>query len=370
MNLLIDTQVVRYDLGGGLRYINGMLPSIVKLNNKFKIYLIGNNGVLELLKIDSKKISLIEPGINTTYPLKRLLYSFKLNQDLDNKFQNNTIYWLPFNYGLPFKMKNITTIVTLHDLGRFQYPEFYPFFRRQFKKRGVAQAVKNANAIICVSKFTKQQLYFYFNKQIRNKPIYTIYEGCSVIDERSFLMHDVLKKRERYMLFVKVGGKNKNIEFLLQCFCRFKDKYTYKGKLYIVGSIEKKRKEQLFKIIRGSGFENAIRFLGFVKDEELPLLYKNCDLFLFPSYYEGFGLPPVEASYYGAKVCASDAAAVEEVSKDFAFLANPFNVDNFTIAMKKALDSKDRKTVDTEKYNWDNAARHFLGICEKIFKNK
>ena len=166
MNLLIDTQVVRYDLGGGLRYIHGMLPSILELNNKFKIYVIGNEGVLELLKIDSKKISLIEPGINTRYPLKRLLYSFKLNRDLDNRFQNNTIYWLPFNYGLPFKLKNIKTVVTIHDLIIFQYPECWPFIRRQFKKRGVAQAVKNADVIICVSKFIKQQVYLYFNKHV------------------------------------------------------------------------------------------------------------------------------------------------------------------------------------------------------------
>ena len=365
MNLIIDAQVVSHDLGGGLRYINGMLQSILKLNNIFNIYIVGHKSVLDFLNIDRNKISLIEPAIDTRHPLKRLIYSYRLNRDLDKRFQHDSIYWLPINYGLPFKMKNIKTILTIHDLNWFQCPEISPFINRQFKKKGVAQAIKNTDVIISISNFTKQQVYLYFKKLILDKPFYVLYEGCTIIDENSFLRHPVLEKRERYILGVKVAGKNKNIEFLLQCFNKFKNEKSYEGKLYLVGWIGKERKEKLLQSIKGTTIENDVEFLGFVKDEELPLFYKNCDLFLFPSYYEGFGLPTIEASNYGAKVCASDATAVEEISKEFAFLASPFDVKSFTMTMKEAFESEDGRRVDKEKYNWDNSAKIFLDICEK-----
>lgn len=251
--------------GGGLRYMNGMLQSILKFNKKFNISVVGHESVLDFLNIDRKNISLIEPAVDTRHPLKRLLYSYRLNSDLDKKFQNDTLYWLPINYGLPFKMKNIKTILTIHDLNWFQCPEISPFIRRQFKKKGVTQAIKNSDVIISISNFTKQQVYLYFNKLIRNKPFYVLYEGCTIIDERSFLRHPVLEKREKYMLGVKVAGKNKNIEFLLQCFNRFKGTYSYEGKLYLVGWIGKERKERLLQSIKGTTIENDVEFLDSLK---------------------------------------------------------------------------------------------------------
>lgn len=368
MNLIIDVQVLFRNLGGGLRYVNGMLQSILKINNKFSISLVGHRSVLDLLNIDRAKISLIEPAIDTRHPFKRWVYSYRLNRELDKTYAYDSVYWLPINYGLPYKLKNIKTILTIHDLNWFQCPEISPFIRRQFKKKGVTQAIKNSDIIVSISNFTKQQVYLYFKNYIREKPIHIIYEGCTTIDESSYLKHPALEKQEHYILGVKIAGKNKNIEFLLSCFDRFKNETSYNGKLYLVGWVTEARKKRLLQGIKGTAIEDDVKFLGFVKDEELPLLYRNCDMFLFPSYYEGFGLPTIEASSYGAKVCASDATAVEEISKDFAYLGSPFETKSYTQAMKDALNSNIEKRVDKAKYNWDNAAGLFLDICEKALR--
>ncbi|MBN1912291.1 MAG: glycosyltransferase family 4 protein [Pirellulales bacterium] len=229
--------------------------------------------------------------------------------------------------------------------------------------------MKCADAIVCISDFTKQQLYLLFKDGITNKKVCRIYLGGKDISLDRERAHPILQEGESFLLFVGVGGKNKNLPFLVACFDRLRREYAYLGKLYIVG--QSGQDKDLIRAIGDLRLEQHVRQLGFVDDAELPSLYRACDAFVFPSYYEGFGLPALEASRYGARVCASDAASLGEIAPLCnAHCANPFDEYEFTQAMHETVNSARPPELEAECFNWENAAHQLLEICNALFVSK
>jgi glycosyltransferase involved in cell wall biosynthesis len=296
------------------------------------------------------------------------LYQHRVALKIQKKFPKNAIYWFPFNTGLHFRMKGIKPVVTIHDLLVYQYPKFVKLPNRIYRHWALRRAVLLSEAIICVSKTIQYEVYMRFNKLIRDKPITTIYEGCLSIAESNYREHPILSQNQPFLLFVGVGRKNKNLLFLCKCYNKLVKSKKYGGHLYIAGKIPGGLKESLKAYLQTEGIQKKVKFLGHVASEELPLLYKKCDAFVFPSIYEGFGLPIVEASYYGARVVTSNGGACAEVGDGFAFLANPFDSEEFSKTIIQAIYSRAIKRVDIDKYSWDRAARRMMGFFESLIK--
>lgn len=367
MNLIIDIQGLA-NAGGTLTFMRGMLKSIIKHNEKWKIYLVCYNNVPDLLGIENSAFELIDIPIDTRNAYVRSLYRNRINSQIQKRFPKNSIYWFPVNTGLHFRMKGIKTVVTIHDLLAYQYPSFLKLPNRLYRRWALRCAVNYSDALVCVSKTIQYEVYLRFSNLIRDKPIMTIYEGCQSIPESTYREHPMLSYNNRFLLFVGVGRKVKNLMFLCRCFYKMISERGYEGHLYMAGHIPADLKRNLNYYLQAQGIQNKVTFLGFVADEELPLLYKNCDAFVFPSIYEGFGLPIVEASYYGARVVTSNGGACAEVGEGYAFLANPFNTNDFTNMISHAISMNSVKQADMNKFSWDRAAVQLLQLFDSLIK--
>ncbi|MBT5492769.1 glycosyltransferase family 4 protein [bacterium] len=362
MNLIIDVQMIDVNSGGALTYIKNMLFHIFKnKENNITIYLIANKKNIDALDIRTQNIfKIIKPKINTSSALNRFIYSYFLIKFIDITFNKDDILWMPFNTGLNLRTKKVKSILTVHDFLVFDYPNCVPLFNRIFRKFSLTKSIKNANIIITVSNYTKQQLYVHCNHLINNKTVKVIYESA---DTNVWNLDKKInnQNKEKFILFVGVGRKNKNLEFLLESFKILIIKYNYSGFLYIAGGVNAKYKKQLIELSINLSIEKKVKFLGFIADDDLKKFYQSTDTFVFPSYYEGFGLPILEANACGAKVCCSDATSLEEVGDNFTNYFNPFNqeecanVINFTLKDKYISHNK-------EIFSWEKSALEFLNL--------
>jgi glycosyltransferase involved in cell wall biosynthesis len=362
MNLIIFAQFFYPKSGGAYTYLNGILDNLSP--NEYKtVYLVIKKNDLQYLKLKNNDLNVVPilnriPGPRTiSFLLFSIIWHKKLSRLFDKSEKN--ILWNPFNWGCVRKMENFETVTTIHDLHTFTYPTDKGIIKSKINCYLVRYTIKKSDKIIAVSNFTKQELYAHLKDYIRNKPIKVIYESYKTVginkNDKKLHIND-------YLFTVSSYRKQKNLEFLLRVFKNLKENYLYSGDLLIGGNIPKKYKDRLVNDCLKLGIMENVIFLGFIKDRDLYSYYKYCDCFLFPSYYEGFGLPIIEASFYGAKICTSDAASLNEFNTT-EFKANPFDLHGFSEMVIKAMNSN--YTPIYNNYSWQAAANEMLILFKK-----
>jgi glycosyltransferase involved in cell wall biosynthesis len=260
------------------------------------------------------------------------------------------------------------TIITLHDLGFERFPQVYPLKQRLYTRFVYKWAVKHASLIIAISEFTKKELINLY-KADPNK-IEVVYLGY---DENLFYPRDeneinnLLSKykiKRPYLLYVGRLEKKKNIINLIKAFTFFsKDFY-----LLLIGKPGFGYKEiKKFQ----SKFKNIIE-LGYIPYEELPIFYSGATCFIFPSLYEGFGLPILEAMACGCPVVASNSSSIPEIGENAILYFKPENpyeiVKNiFKIIKDEELrkDLKVRGFLRVKNFSWKKTVEKTLEVFKK-----
>lgn len=273
---------------------------------------------------------------------------------------------VPLPYGRPF-------VVTIHDLILLRYPTVRNttrtplFYRLKFfaYRLTIASAVRRARAIITVSHFTEKDILSEY-PSAEGKVLVT-YEGCEIGDGSSGGQEGVAEAASRdilspYFLYVGNAYPHKNLEIFVALARRFPD-----IRFVLVG------KEDFFyrrfaRAVAGSRVRNIV-FAGYRTDPELASLYRGATGYVFPSLYEGFGLPPLEAMRFGTPVIASSRGSLPEVLGDAALYADPEDPDEFADRIGKILsDSELRETLGRKgrlqaaKFRWDDMAKASLAV--------
>ena len=267
-------------------------------------------------------------------------------------------------------------VVTIHDCVHLLFPHEdsskFQNYRSYLKTKRV---VRNAKQVLAVSRSTKEDLINIF--ELPESKISVVHNA---LDERFALTHTLEERKhvlERYQLkdpFVLYSGKirpHKNLHRLIEAFAVLKSEFAenerYKNlKLIIIGDELSKHQYLRLTVIR-SGAQQDVRFFGFVPYPILRVFYQSAELFAFPSLYEGFGLPPLEAMANRTPVLASNTSSLPEVLDDAAVLVNPENVFDIARGMKLIL-SDDvlrqkliQKGLDqVAKFSWKLAAQKVL----------
>lgn len=235
-------------------------------------------------------------------------------------------------------------IATFHDLSFERYPEFYSSQKNfwHFSMDPRRQA-RNADKIIAVSESTKQDLIELYG--IAPEKIKVIYSGLSAKSRRIALPQEqayVSKKYqlpENYILYLGTLEPRKNIVSLLRAFDKLKSSGPLKDsdlKLVIAGA-KGWLYDDIFLSAQRFGSRRDIVFTGFVEDRHKPMLYRMAKLFVYPSFYEGFGFPPLEAMAQGTPVVTSNISSIPEAVENAAVTVNPANSDELCEAMRQAL---------------------------------
>jgi glycosyltransferase involved in cell wall biosynthesis len=244
------------------------------------------------------------------------------------------------------------------------------------------RAMRGASRIFAVSQFTKSEIEKLFG--IPADRIEVVYNA---IDERFLSGHATESDRQvlahRYLVnypFLLYAGRispHKNLVRIIEAFSALKAELEKEGKypdlkLVIIGDELSKHPDLRRTVIRG-GVQNDVRFLGFVPIEVLRIFYDAAKIFVFPSLYEGFGLPPLEAMAHGTPVVTSNTSSLPEVVGKAAVLVNPENVFEIMRALHRVLIDqalreklKQRSYEQAQKFSWEASARKILEVYHDI----
>jgi glycosyltransferase involved in cell wall biosynthesis len=247
-------------------------------------------------------------------------------------------------------------VVTVHDLSFMEYPQFFRPTRRIYQRIFTARSVRAATLIIAVSESTRRDLGARLGVDpARMRVIYPAIEERyrPVLDPTALATfrraHDL---PERFLLYLGNLEPRKNVAGLIEAYARLRAADPEAPPLVVAGG-KGWLYDTLFERVRTLGLERAITFAGYVRDEEQPLWYAAAELFIYPSYYEGFGLPVVEAMACGAPVITSNVSSLPEVAGAVAVQVDPRDSEALAHAMRDLLqDEQTRQRMKQEGPRW------------------
>jgi glycosyltransferase involved in cell wall biosynthesis len=297
---------------------------------------------------------------------------------LDLRRERVDLFHAP-HYVLP-PLTPCRSVVTIHDCIHLRFPQYLPSrLGYAYARSSMWVATHRSSRVLTVSEASKRDILKYFH--IPEAKVDVIYNG---IDERFWSPPDaahVDRIRERYQLdgrFVLYAGNikpHKNIERLIEAFHTLKQHGFDDVKLLIIGD-EISKYATLRRAVHRYKLHKHVRFFGFVPDQTLAVLYRLAALFVFPSLYEGFGLPPLEAMASGTPVITSNVSSLPEVVGDAALLIDPYEPDAIAAAIERLLtdarlceDLRARGLKRARQFSWDQSVQRIRAIYDEVLAN-
>ncbi|MEK0195050.1 MAG: glycosyltransferase family 1 protein [Oscillatoriales cyanobacterium] len=300
-----------------------------------------------------------------------------LTPDSGSKGQINRILWTQFNLPKIYQKLHSSLIfspipeaplysgcryiVTVHDLIPLRFPQKFSRLTAYFRYY-IPQVLRQAEHIICDSQATVEDVAQFY--QIPTQKMTAIPLAC---DRLNFRYLDLPVKN--YFLYTGRHDPYKNLERLIAAFASLGDRANYE--LWLSGP-SNAYTPKLIAQVAELGLESAIKFLGYVPYDRLPILMNQAIALVFPTLWEGFGLPILEAMACGTPVITSNLSSMPEVSSDAALLVNPYNIGEIAAAMKAlATDSKLRSHLKTaslaraEQFSWNKTGEATANILQK-----
>lgn len=268
-------------------------------------------------------------------------------------------------------------VVTIHDCIHLMFPEYLPnrlayYYARTF----MTLAARRSARVLTVSEASKRDILHFFH--IPASKVEVVYNA---IDDRFGRLpepDDVVRVRQRFQLddpFLLYAGNikpHKNVDRVIEAFARLKKRGFEPLKLLIIGD-EISKSPELRRAVHRHQLHQQVRFLGFVPDATLAVLYRLADVFVFPSLYEGFGLPPLEAMASCTPVVTSNVSSLPEVVGDAALLVDPRDPEAIANAVQRILTDDElkrslvRKGLDrAHEFSWERSVRRIRDVYLEV----
>jgi glycosyltransferase involved in cell wall biosynthesis len=284
------------------------------------------------------------------------------------KLEKNDLLWSPTNLG-PVMHRN--QVVTLHDIADQLYPEWYSKKYVAWRKFFLPKLLNNVSGIITVSEYSKKTIQQHF-PQVNGK-IKVIGNGInrdhfcprSIEEQKSVAGQYQLNKP--YAISVASLDPRKNIEGVIKAWNRLPKKDRDEMDLVILGG-----EAEIFSFKLDMEIDSSVRFLGYVDHKNLPQLYSGARFFVYPSFFEGFGLPVLEAMACRTPVITSNSTSLSELADGKALTVDPNHPDEITDAMKKLIGSDElcKSLGETgyrhaQQFSWEKTANQTLEILDQ-----
>lgn len=358
MRLGIDARMI--NSSGIGKVIENILRRLLTRHRDWEFFILGEKRELEkkyIYALDQVKIIECCSSIYSAYEQWELPRKIPSNLD---------VMWIP-HYNVPVFYTG-PLIVTIHDLAHLALPAINQNLLKKLYAKIMFQCVAyKAKKIVCISKFTINELQKYIG--VDNKKIELVYNG---VDDTWF---HIDKKEHIYSVpyFIYVGNikPHKNLYRLIDAYrmvsCMIKQDLLLVGKKdgFITGIDDINE--------RIEGIEHRIRFTGYIEDDVLQRYVAQSDGLIFPSLYEGFGLPPLEAMAAGKKVLAAKIPAVEEVCEGAAIYFDPYNTEDMAEKIRLFADTDMPLNLLQKKarsYSWDTTVEKMEQIFLSVLQNR
>jgi len=268
--------------------------------------------------------------------------------------------------------------VTIHDTIPLVFPEHYPpGVKGNLKFQIQKFSLKNVKAVITDSENSKKDIFKYLNYP--KEKIYVIplapAKDFKVIKNKDFL--DKIKRKyklpEKFILYVGDVNYNKNVLGLIKAFADFRDqekdfKLVLVGKAFLEEDL--KETQEIIKLINLLDLNKNIIRLGWIPQEDLAGIYNSATVYCQPSFYEGFGLPVLEAMACGCPVVAANTSSLPEICGRAAIMFDPYNIKSIVEGIKMALNQKSdlmaKGLRQVENFNWEKVAQKTYEVYQKV----
>ena len=300
-------------------------------------------------------------------PFQAPIYSLSEQAQFPWKIPPCDLFWSP-HYNVPLlPIKSRIRVVTIHDMCHLAMP--FSRGKKMVAKQLLRYAYKKSEKVITDSQFSRMEIQKYLGNS--SGKIDVIYPGVDLEEFSPLQEIEAFKNKhnlgDQIFLFVGNFKAHKNLEILLKAF-----ELLHRSSLQLV-LVGKKGDPKISYLIQNSRCKERIILLGEVSQEDLPLLYASASAFIFPSLYEGFGLPPLEAMACGCPVIASQAASIPEVCRDAALYFSPHSEIELAEQMERIIDDRSlrdeliAKGLDRcREFSWEKTGTAYRTLFERL----
>lgn len=366
MKIAIDIRDAAKEKTGKGWYVFNILKELFALDKKNQYILYSNSAVNPFKEFDNTDFRHIEA--------KPSKWHFLVIKDLQK--EKIDLFFAPSSYIIPaLAPKTIKMVITVHDLVSYLFPANHKAKAVIIERLTLGRAIKRADGIFVVSENTKKDLlkkFHYPESRIRTTwcaPSEFFKTKTSPEDLISF--KEKMKYPDNFVLAVGTLEPRKNFSTLIRSFSTIK-KWHPEFKLVIVGKPGWKYR-QIQETIKNFKMEDDVIFPGYLKDTDLKNTYKLAKVFVFPSLYEGFGIPPLEAMASGCPVVSSNVASMPEVVGDAGLLVDPNNPYKLAEAVSSLIENEqvrekmiERGYNQVEKFHWKDSAKIALEAFNEL----
>lgn len=358
-------------MSGADRYLSNFLDLAIRERPQHEFFLYGNED--SYINYSGKNVIIKRIHEWNTQWFDQVVLAKQTKKD------NLDVFFSPFDKAPLFS--SCPTVITIHDMHFFLlhsaknyiYKLLFNFLYLRLKNKPIA---RRAKTIISVSHYTKSEIVRLL--KVRESKVIVIHNGISNIfkpvEDKSKI--EKLKKehniKRKYLLYVGSFMPHKNVKSLVLSYKQLRDAIKEEYQLVLCG---KKDSDYLniYEVIKELDLNNNVVFIDFVSNRDLPALYSGAEIFVCPSLYEGFGLPPLEAMACGTPVISSNATALPEVIDDAGMLVDAKNPYGIKDAIEKLLDNPEilndlkRKGMErSQKFSLDKTSKKILEIIENL----
>lgn len=278
-----------------------------------------------------------------------------------------------FNYIVPPRVSG-RVITTIHDMTWLRFPETMDQRNYRRLKNGMAHSIERSDGILTVSSFSKEEIHKLLH--IPMEKIFVVYNAasCSLETEPFEAVAEKYQIYRPYILYVGTIEPRKNLVRLIHAFSQLRKEYGIPHQLVLAGG-RGWNCEDIYQAAKESAPGNEIVFTGYVSGGEKNALYQNAAAFVFPSLYEGFGIPPLEAMERGCPVVCSNAASLPEVVGEAARLVDPLDEAEIAQGIWDVLSDSgyasrlvERGYEQAKKFTWEASAKKLTEICREVLE--
>lgn len=377
MKVIFGTDPIKYPLTGIGRYTYELARELQ-----------GNNEISDLLFLQGRRISRDLSSINVKSSPTSKVKTFVKNSVVASELYRLSAPWLKSlalrsydsfiyhspNFYLPPRVPN--AVATFHDLSIFTWPQCHPENRVRYMQKELLLTLKRAKVLITDSEFNRKELAEYFDYPIE-KIVSAPLASSGDFYPREYASLQSLMGRlnliaGQYTLFTGTIEPRKNIATLLDAYERIPLKMRTQYPLVICG-FSGWNSDVLHRRFELAAQQGWLLYLGYLSSEELPLLFSGAKTFLFPSLYEGFGLPVLEAMASGVPVVCSNAASLPEVLGESGLMCDALDVEGLTTAIIKSLEDENWRSRSIElglsrakTFSWAKCAQETIKAYKQV----
>lgn len=365
MKIAVNSRIYQQAGSGIPYYIKNLYSKLQQLDkrNSYIFFQTDDSKVLGKTEVVKSKQSGFAGAFFDLFSVNKLIRK----QPVD--IFHGSSFMLPF-----FRRRKVKYIVTIHDLAFLTLrhePNDYSLFYYLFTKYGIKRSLTVANIVVTDSKSTKRDVIKYYHTNPQK--IKVVHLGINEDIARAKKLKNRLIK-EKYFFSISTNLKRKNTINVLKAMSK-SSKLNHL--IFVVaGLLTKQQQQELNQVIKNLKLKKRVKVFGYATGSELKNLYQNAEFFIYPSFYEGFGFPVVEAMFCNCPVITSNASSLPELIPDKKWLVDPYDILDIVAKMEQivSLGAKERSRLITKnnhfckRFTWDKTAEKMLKIFSQLAK--